>query len=157
MIKATDKKIGKYLTCELEEKSYGGWMDIEGEIKARGRIIFSLEDKKIKTTILDKNFYLKKSFAETKEEAEDYWKWIVDTEFTAHFYDVMTGKEFYNDVDCGGFIDYDGCIAQIWVDGYISNLGLYHRGICQGAFKVSGKDWLKICEEHEVYVNWANK
>ena len=92
-----------------------------------------------------------------KKEAEEYWKFISETELTSSYYDVMTGEEFYNNVDDGMFINYDGSIAKVWVDGYISNLGLYHKGICQGEFKVNGSTWLKLCNEHEVFVNWANK
>lgn len=72
-------------------------------------------------------------------------------------YDLMSGKEFYEDVDSGGFIDYDGIIANVFINGYDSNLGLYHRGICQGDFIVNGDTWLEICEEFNVEVNWANR
>ena len=69
----------------------------------------------------------------------------------------MDGVEFYENVNDGGFIDYDGTLAHVFVDGYLSNLGLLLRGISQGDFKVDGDTWLEICEEHEVKVNWANK
>jgi len=73
-------------------------------------------------------------------------------------YDLMSGENFYKCVDCGGFIDYDGSIAEIFINGYISNLGLRHRGICDGGtFIVNGTNFKKICEEYKVEVNWANR
>ena len=156
MIKATDKKIGTYLNCDLQEKQWGSYTDIEGTIKARGKIFFNYNNGNIEYLILDKDYYLKKALV-PETEKEEYWNFTIESFLTSHYYDVMTGEQFYEDVDCGGFIDYDGSIADIWVDGYISNLGLRHRGVCQGEFLVSGKDWLNICKNHEVFVNWANK
>ena len=72
-------------------------------------------------------------------------------------YDLMSGEEFYEHVDGGGFIDYDGSIVHVFINGYDSNLGLYHRGICQGKFIVDGDTWLELCKEFKVEVNWANK
>lgn len=72
-------------------------------------------------------------------------------------YDLMSGKKFYENVDSGCLIDYDGHIADVYINGYKSNLGLYHKGICQGDFIVDGDTWLEICEEFNVEVNWANK
>jgi hypothetical protein len=74
-----------------------------------------------------------------------------------YIYDLMSGKEFYESVDDGGFIDYDGSIAAIYIDGYKSNLGLFHKGINQGSFMVDGDTFLELCDEHDIQVNWANK
>ena len=71
--------------------------------------------------------------------------------------DMMSGKDFYEDVDGGGIIDYDGILGNIYVNGYKSNLGLFHRGLCQGNFIVDGQTWLDICDEFNVEVEWCNK
>lgn len=71
--------------------------------------------------------------------------------------DLMSGHEFYEDVDCGGIIDYDGMLGNVFVDGYKSNLGLCHRGLCQGGFIVDGSTWLDLCDEFNVEVEWCNK
>lgn len=71
--------------------------------------------------------------------------------------DMMGGKEFYEDVDCGGIIDYDGMLGEVFVNGYKSNLGLCHKGLCQGHFIVDGSTWLDICDEFNVEVEWCNK
>ena len=71
--------------------------------------------------------------------------------------DLMSGKEFYQHVDSGGIIDYDGSLGNVYVDGYRSNLGLYHKGLCQGGFLVDGPTWLEICETFDVTVEWCNK
>lgn len=84
--------------------------------------------------------------------------WDIDREM--HYfsiYDLMSGEEFYESVDDGCFIDYDGSIVNVFINGYDSNLGLYHKGICQGDFIVDGDTWLDICKKFKVKVNWANK
>lgn len=77
-----------------------------------------------------------------------YQKWISD---------IMSGKSFFEAVDAGCFIDYDGTLSCIYVDGYLSNLGLCHGGICQGEFLVDGDTFQEICKNHHVLVDWANK
>ena len=72
-------------------------------------------------------------------------------------YDLMSGKEFFEDVAGGGIIDYDGRIADVFVDGYVSNLGLSHRGLNQGNFLLNGDAWLEYCDKFDIKVNWANK
>lgn len=71
--------------------------------------------------------------------------------------DLMTGIEFYEAVDSGCIIDYDGMLGEVFVDGYISNLGLCHKGLCQGEFLVDGNSWKALCEEHTIEVIWCNK
>lgn len=72
-------------------------------------------------------------------------------------YDLFDGKTFLEYVLDGSITDYDGSIAEILVDGYISNLGLAVENLMQGDFLVDEKAWLDICENHKVEVNWANK
>ena len=71
--------------------------------------------------------------------------------------DLMDGKKFYEHVDSGCIIDYDGGIGHVFVDGYDSNLGLSHAGLEQGGFLVDGETWLDICDEFTVEVEWCNR
>ena len=71
-----------------------------------------------------------------------------------HLYD---GKDFLKEVENGCIIDYDGEILNIFVNGYISNLGLHHEGLSQGRFLIDKETFLELCEEYEIKVNWANK
>lgn len=72
-------------------------------------------------------------------------------------YDLIDGKDFLKYVEESSFIDYDGVISDIFIDGYHSNLGLKYKGICQGKFLMSGEEFRKVCNEYKVEVNWANK
>lgn len=72
-------------------------------------------------------------------------------------YDLMSGEEFLYDVDNGFFIDYDGFLAEVFVDGYLSNLGLQHRGIRQGQFLATKEFWENLMKTNKIEVNWANK
>ena len=70
---------------------------------------------------------------------------------------IMSGKEFLENVLDGNFIDYDGSIAKIYVDGFESNLGLCAGGICQGKLLVNEVVWRDLCKAHKIEVDWANK
>lgn len=72
-------------------------------------------------------------------------------------YNLMSGEEFLHDVDNGLFIDYDGSLAEVFVDGYISNLGLRHMGIRQGQFLTTKEFWESLMGTNKIEVNWANK
>ena len=72
-------------------------------------------------------------------------------------YDLMSGEEFLNDVDAGFFIDYDGTLAEVFVDGCISNLGLKHQDIRQGQFLATKEFWKSLMKTNKIEVNWANK
>ena len=72
-------------------------------------------------------------------------------------YDLFDGKTFLEYVLDGSITDYDGSIAEILVDGYISNLGLRHRGIRQGQFLTTKRFWEELMETDKIEVNWANK
>lgn len=72
-------------------------------------------------------------------------------------YDLMSGEEFLNDVDAGFFIDYDGTLAEVFVDGCLSNLGLNHQGIRQGRFLATKEFWESLMKTNKIEVNWANK
>ena len=94
---------------------------------------------------------------EIQYSTEDYPKEMLEFYEERICGDMMSGVEFYEDVDCGGIIDYDGILGDVFVNGYKSNLGLCHRGLCQGYFIVDGDTWLDICDEFDVEVEWCNK
>lgn len=73
------------------------------------------------------------------------------------FGDLMSGKDFYDCVDSGCIINYDGVIGYVFVNGLKSNLGLKHRGLSQGDFLVDGETWLTLCEDFDIMVEWCNK
>jgi hypothetical protein len=122
------------------------------KFQAKGKMIFRYTNSGIQTQLYDRDYYLKQH-----DNNSNYVDFIYDTHFNRTTYDLMTGKGFYKDVDDTSLIDYDGSIADIFVDGYLSNLGLAHKGMCQGDFLVDGEVWLELCNEHTIKVNWANK
>ena len=126
--------------------------------KAKGQIIFRLGPDSIETQICDKNYYLQhygRYFSPS--DAEMFIDHKFNTEFTRSIYNIFDGKEFLHHIQDGCIIDDDGHIADIFVDGYISNLGLSTDGLTQGEFLVSAEVWEDICNEFKVEVNWANK
>ena len=94
---------------------------------------------------------------EIKFFTEDYPAAMKDMYAQVICGDMMSGNDFYECVDGGGIIDYDGSLGDVYVNGYKSNLGLFHRGLCQGHFIVDGPTWLDICDEFDVEVEWCNK
>lgn len=121
------------------------------KFKAKGDISFYVTGKGIDFEVHDKDFLIKKYKDETLVDK------ILENEYAFYTYNLMDGMKFLAYVNDGMFIDYDGSISEVFVDGYVSNLGLKYKGISQGEFKVNSKMWKKICSEHEVLVNWANR
>lgn len=89
----------------------------------------------------------------TRDYKEDWEKFYA----TKTIYSLMSGKVFIDSVDSGCITDYDGDIANVFIDGYNSNLGLHHKGLSDGRFLVDKDTFLDICKNHKVEVNWANK
>lgn len=122
-------------------------------MKANGYIWFRLGSEGIETLTQSIEDLTSEFTDAMKEAALAYYR----NKLTFEEYDLIAGEDFLNNVDCGGFIDEDGCICQIIVDGYLSNLGLSHKGLCQGSFLVTKDVWEDLCNEHGIVVNWANK
>ena len=129
------------------------------EYKAQGVILFKLSTDGIAYQIFNRDWYTKDRGRYYSESAT--CKKIVDMmfedKFTKSIYDLFDGKEFLKNVEDGCIIDYDGHIADIFVDGYVSNLGLATDNLTQGQFLVDADIWIDICNEFVVEVNWANK
>lgn len=70
---------------------------------------------------------------------------------------LMSGKEFYENVDSGLITNNDGLLGGVYINNLQSNLGLVHNDFYEGSFMVDGEMWLNICEEYDVEVEWCNK
>lgn len=103
------------------------------------------------------------TFAYSKADGVIHHIHDYDTEMEKEMYSKVTifklfsGEDFLEMVDDGSIIDYDGSISDIFVNGYESNLGLAHKGICQGKFIVDKDQFLDFCKEFKVEVSWANR
>jgi len=91
------------------------------------------------------------------KDFEKVVKESIEDQYTYENYDIMSGIDFLESVLSGCITDYDGCIAQIFVDGYKSNLGLFTDNLIDGDFLVDEFTFRELCNEHDVKVNWANK
>ncbi len=120
--------------------------------KAKGTLDFVATIDDIKVGIRDKEWY-KKHWG-----SYDMFEWMWTDHFVKSIYDLMSGQEFFEAVKNGYLTNYDGSVAQVFVDGYLSNLGLYtEEGFQCGDFTVDEELWLQICDNYKVEVNWANK
>lgn len=131
--------------------------------KAKGNILFifvSDEDscglgcitKEIEDLIKEQTRYCPNNKEFEKVVRED-----IENHYTYDIYDLMSGKDFLEAVLGGCFTDYDGSIADIFVDGFKSNLGLCANSLTSGTFLVDEQTFRDICNTHKVEVNWANK
>lgn len=120
--------------------------------KTRGRLDFVATIDDIKVGIRDKEWYRKDwGFDATFEM---FW----EDRFSENIYDLFSGEEFLKMVQYCSITNYDGTVADVFVDGYKSNLGLYSdNGFECGGFQVDDELWLQICDNYKVEVNWANK
>lgn len=120
--------------------------------KTKGRLDFVATLDDIKVALRDKEWYREDwNFDSTFE-----MMW--EDRFSKNVYDLYSGEQFLDLVKCGGIRNYDGNVADVFVDGYKSNLGLYtEEGFECGGFQVDEELWLHICDNYKVEVNWANK
>lgn len=72
-------------------------------------------------------------------------------------YHLIDGKEFLESIESGVITNYDGEIANIFVDGYDSNLGIFYKEFYDGGFLVDKETFLELCDDLKIEVNWANK
>ena len=111
-----------------------------------------------KPTIRPKGYlYFFQTQYETGVIQNDYKPWEVEIYEREAIGDLMSGEEFYHSVNEGCIIDYDGTMSHVWADGYITNLGLCHGGLCQGGFLVDGDMWSDICRRYDIIVEWCNR
>ena len=125
---------------------------MKDKYKSNGRLDVVATVDNIKVCIRDKEWYRKDWGHDATFEM--FWK----DHFDKSIYDLMSGEEFLKMVQEGYLTNYDGSVATVFVDGYISNLGLYtDDGFMSGDFLVDEELWLQICDNYKVEVNWANK
>lgn len=124
---------------------------------SKGEIWFRLSKDGIETQIFDKEYYLNYWKKITPSNAKNVVEYKYNTEFTHRIYHLLSGEEFLNYVKEGYFIDSDGCIGDVFVNGYVSNLGLFTDNLSGGPFLVDENMWLDICKKYKVEVNWINK
>lgn len=129
------------------------------QYKTKGFIEFRLGVNGVEYRIYDRDYYLKREKRHIGDDAfcEEVVEHMYRHNFTKTIYDLIDGKKFLECVQEGYLIDYDGNISSIFVNGYLSNLGLATDNLSQGDFLVSAEVWSEICDEFKVEVNWANK
>ena len=132
---------------------------MDKKYKSKGQILFRLSADGIQTQVFDKKYYIDRylQFTYNTEMCSEMVADLYNSTFTHPIYDLIDGKEFLNDVKSGCIMDYDGSIAQVFVDGYTANLGLATDNLTSGGFLVDEEVWLEICDTYHVEVNWANK
>ena len=127
--------------------------------KAKGQLLFRLGPDGIEAQVYDRDYYLQREqyYISDKKMCEEMVDQMYRWDFEKDIYNLFDGKEFLKLAQEGSFIDYDGSISTVFVDGYISNLGLATDNLTQGKFLVGAEVWEDICNEFKVEVNWANK
>lgn len=124
--------------------------------QSKGFMLFQLDDD-FDLTYQTQTVTLDDILNQYSEELRGIFRPVVAKMFTHSVYDLMSGEEFLDAVRSTCITDDDGTLSDIFVDGFCTDLGLTEAELSQGKFLVSGKVFEKICNEHEVLVNWANK
>lgn len=125
---------------------------MKGKYKTNGTLNFVATIDDIKLGIRDKEWY-RKDWA-----FDSTFEMMWEDRFVKNVCDLMSGEKFLEYVNSGCITNYDGHVSNVFVDGYISNLGLYtENGFECDGFQVDEELWLQICDNYKVEVNWANK
>lgn len=133
---------------------------MDNKYNARGQMLIRLgSDYNIETQVYDKAYYLKhySEYFSDINRCRDIVGTMYEQQFIKDIYDLFDGEEFLKDVKAGCITDNDGHVVDVFVDGYVCNLGLATDNLTFGGFLVSEKVWLDICRSCKVEVNWANK
>lgn len=132
---------------------------MKDKYKAKGQLFFRLGLNGIQTQVYDRSYYLQHEqyYINDNKMCEEIVDQIYRWDFERDIYDLFDGKEFLKLVQDGCIMDDDGFMSTVFVDGYISNLGLATDNLTQGNFLVSAEVWKDICNKFKVEVNWANK
>lgn len=85
----------------------------------------------------------------SEENVQDYYTFNVG--------ELYEGKEFLRMISEKGIINSDGELIRIFLDGYLTNLGIASNDFYQGNFLVMEDVFEELCEEHDILVEWANK
>lgn len=127
--------------------------------KAKGNLLFRIGVLGLETQVFDREFYLQHNLKmySSKEQAKAVTDMLYKDKFDRNIYDLFDGKEFLQMVEDGCLIDYDGHIADVFVDGYKSNLGLATDNLSQGELLVNATVWKELCENFNIEVNWVNR
>ena len=80
-----------------------------------------------------------------------------EDKFNKDIYDLFDGEDFLQKVEDNCLTDYDGHIADVFIDGYKSNLGLSTNNLNQGELLINAELWKELCKDFKIEVNWANK
>lgn len=128
------------------------WKILKDKYKTNGRLDFVATIDDIKVAYRDKEWYRRDWGHDATFEM--FW----EDRFSKNIYDLFSGEEFLKMVQDHSITNYDGTVADVFVDGYKSNLGIYtYDGFECGGFQVDEELWLQICDNYKVEVNWANK
>lgn len=148
----TTEQIYSYGTLDKIPDNYDSFI-----FKAKGYCEFFSTQYGINIEFFDEDYYRNKFNNLDESKINYYLNDFYEREFTHMIFDKINGLDFLQSVQDGGFIDYDGTLCNIYVNGYISNLGLKEKGINQGKFKVTGEVFEDLCKSYDIWVNWANK
>lgn len=127
--------------------------------EAKGNLLFRIGVLGLETQCYDRYFYLQQNLNlySSQEQAEAVTDMFYRDKFSRDIYDLFDGDEFLQMVEDGCIIDYDGHIADVFVDGYKSNLGLATDNLTQGELLVNAEVWKELCKNFKIEVNWANR
>lgn len=126
----------------------------EKEFLNKGFLTFYLTQEGLTIRTINRDDYISSMFPNmSMEEYES----ITDFKFNKTIYSMFDGQEFVDMIKKGCITSYDGFISEIYVDGYLSNLGIISDTFEDGEFLVSIEMFEELCQDYEVLVNWANK
>lgn len=130
----------------------------EDKYLAKGQMIFVQTKDGLKERICDRNYYIEQYKPVLGINVNDYIDYIYNSKFTFKIYNKMSGKKFLKMVLSGYFINDDGHIAEIFADGFKTNLGLFTDNLISGEGCLLDEDaWKDLCNKYNIEVNWVNK
>lgn len=70
---------------------------------------------------------------------------------------TMSGKAFLDSVQKGKIKNGEGKIIGVYINDFSTNLGLDYNSFKDGEIPLNEKEWLTLCQDYEVIVEWMPK
>lgn len=125
---------------------------------AKGQMIFVQTKDGLKENVFDEQYYLDDYKPKLGLTAKDYVMYLFDSKFTFDVYTLMSGKKFLKMISEGYITNDDGCICEIFANGFKTNLGIFTNNLISGEGCLLDEDaWKDMCDKYNIEVNWVNR
>lgn len=103
-----------------------------------------------------RKFIMKVNDTDNQDEECKVLNGCIDRMYQYEVYNISDGIEFFQMIEEGRISNENVILHNVFIYNYNTNLGLVHKGFCQGDLLVCGEIWLDLCTQADIRVNWES-